>query len=612
MAFGDTKIVINSITYDNHSNNILVGVRKHSETEDSQTAEVVLNNSDKRFTDLNLRGLTAVISYDEGAGFTATPTLTVMTQDDITSNGQYQTVLTLVGIPDLLAEDKASKDFVHDATDTKTVKALLTEVLDGTAVSSALTATQTTMGSYYNLYSGGIIHVGQILFIPGRTVTSIQFYLKKVGSPNGNITFFMRPTDESWLEEKVLGDASTLTTSGVWYTATLDTARYVNDEVNIYCEYQDGTAPDDEGVGGAYVAIGYSSAAVVSDEWLVLRYATGGWNQYSDQDCGYKYGYTIAGIDCFTHTTSITATYDSEDSLINVYAPGSDFKIAEGDSRLDVVNRLLDYTACFKRAESDGALHVFVKPTSGNAYTSAKGEFYTDAVRKALVMPNRIVVKSFDFEDDGYTGAATSAASYALLPVTGAPIRTYVTGDAQAVSIAAAKITRLEVGSQVGSDLVPMTNYEQIWNYVTITNQWNGSTSTGNIAYLSRVSMGGQFQQFFSFGRQAKRGIAGIKPKREVRLEAEILDNTTLTWGMIKSLFGIIDENTDDIYEKLNLIHLILEDMGADIDVIKRDEGGTTEWVYKTVIQNQVESYILGDTVPNWNVTRQLRVPGKS
>ena len=108
MAFGDTKIVINSITYDDNSNNILVGVRTHPETEDSQTAVVVLNNADKWFTSLNLRGLTAVISYDYGAGYVASPALAVMTQDDITSNGNYQTVLSLVGLPDLLDTDTAS------------------------------------------------------------------------------------------------------------------------------------------------------------------------------------------------------------------------------------------------------------------------------------------------------------------------------------------------------------------------------------------------------------------------------------------------------------------------------------------------------------------------
>ncbi|KKM74743.1 hypothetical protein LCGC14_1397290 [marine sediment metagenome] len=612
MAYGDTKIVINSITYDNHSNNILVGVRKNPETEDSQTAEVVLVNADKRFTDLNLRGLTAVISYDYGSGYTATPTLTVMTQTDITSNGRYQTVLTLVGIPDLLSEDKASKDYLHDSTDTKTVEDLLTEVLDATPVASELTATQDTIDGFYNLHSGGIINVGQSRYIRQRTVKSIQFNLKKVGTPVGNVTFIMRPTDYSWTVTKVLSDASALTTSGTWYTATLDTERYVDDEVYIYCEYTSGQAPelDDDGTvldAGDYVAVGYSSTAVATDENLVLQYAEGGWNVFQDQDCGYKFTYDIAGIECFSHTTSITLTVDSRDSLINVYQPGSSFRINEGESRLDIVNRLLDYTACYKRVENDDAVHTFIAPTSGNSYTSDKGDFYTHANQKALVVPSKIVVKSVDFEDDGFTGSATSAASFAIRPITGAPIRATVTGSAQAASIAAANISRLEVNSQVGSSSVPMTNYEQVWNYVTVTNNWNGSTTTGNIAYLNQVSMGGNFQQFFSFGRQARRGIGGSPPKREVKTEEFILDNTTLNWGMIKNIFGIIDENTDDLYEKINVIFLALEKIGVKVDY--QEKGVTFEWVYSTLIQFLTDYYSLGEIVPRWQVTEQLIIP---
>ncbi len=602
MAFGDTKIVINSLTYDNHSNNILVGVRKHPETEDSQTAEVVLANADKRFSALNLRGLTAVISYDFGSGYTATPTLTVITQDDITSGGNYQTVLTLVGIPDLLSEDKASKNYDHPRTDTKTVKDLLTEVLDGTAVSSSVTAEQATTDSFYNFDgTGDDLHaVGESRYIRDTTVTTLSFYLKKVGSPTGDITFFIRPTDFSWTESKVLGDASTLSTSSVLKTVTLDTARYVDDEVIFYCEYTDGTASN-------YVAIAYNSAGVATGENLGLLYATGDWQYFSDQDCGYKFGYNIDGVDCFTHTTSRTATFDSESTLMDTYQPGDAFKIKEGESKLDVVNKLLNFVADYKRVESDDEVHFFTISTSGNSYTSDKGEFYTHTNRKALVVPNKIVVKSFD-EDDGYEGSATSAASFALLPITGVPVRAYVTGDAQAASIAADVIAKLEVNSQVGSDLVPMNNHEQIWNFVTVTNNWNGSTTTGNIAYLNRVSIGGQFQQFFSFGRQARRGIAGIKPKREVKLEhPPITDETIIRWGMIKEIFNIIDENTDDIYQRLNIIFSILETLGVKVDATDNDLSNNVE----KLLEGQIDSFslLVDGIMQRLQVTEQMTLP---
>ncbi len=605
MTYGDTKVVINSITYDNFSNNILVGVRKHPETEDSQTAEIVLNNADKRFTDLNLKGLTAVISYDQGSGLTATPALTVVSQDDITSVGRYQTVLSLVGIPDLLEEDKASKAYIHDATNTKTVKDLLTEVFDGTAVASTVTAEQATTDSFFNMYEGSIILVGQILHIKSRTVSSIQFYLKKVGSPTGDVIFYLRPLDESFLESKVLSDASALTTDGVWYEATFDTPRAVDEDVSIYCAYQDGDSNN-------YVAIGYNSTGVVAGEYLGLRYAVGEWNLYNGKngtpnlDCGYKYSYSGAGVDCFTHTTSYTAVFDSESSLMDTYQPRDSFEIKEGESRLDVVTKLLDYVSDLKRIESDNQPHFFTTPSSGNSYTSDKGEFYTHGNRKSLVIPNKIVVKSFD-DADGFEGSATSAASFALRPITGSPVRAYVTDNAQAQSVAEAVILRLEVNAQVGSSSVPMTNYEQIWNYVTVTNKWNGSTTTGNIAYLNRFSMGGHFQQFFSFGRQEKKGIAGMTPKREVKLEPTIPVDTTLKWNMISGLFEIIDENTDDIYERLNIIFAILENLGVKVDAINSDLSDNVD----DLLDEKVEtlSLYIAAVIERLHVTKELIIP---
>uniref|UniRef100_A0A6M3KCK0 Tail protein n=1 Tax=viral metagenome TaxID=1070528 RepID=A0A6M3KCK0_9ZZZZ len=608
MSYGDTKIVINSITYDNNSNNILVGVRKHDFTEDSQTAEVELNNADRRFTSLNLRGLTAVISYDRGSGYVATPTLTVVTQDDITAGGQYHTVLSLIGVPDLLKEDKASKEYLHARTDAKTVQDLITEVLSGTAVATTVTAEQLTMGSYYNLYGGDKIAVGQSKLIKDKTVSTISFSLKKVGSPTGDITFYMRPAaiegvgGWSWTESKVLGDASTLSTSVAWKTVTLDTSKYVDDQVVLYCEYQGGDSSN-------YVAIGYSSSGVAEGEYLGVLYATGDWQYYDDLDCGYKYGYSVAGVDCFTQRTAITPDFtgSATDALIDVYTPGDAFKIAEGESRADVIDKLLEWTSSYKRIESDGVMYFFVIPTSGNSYTSAKGDFYSHVNRKGLVVPNKIVVKSYDYEGDGYTGSATSAASYALLPITGSPVRAYVSGTTQANALAAAIIGRLEVNSQSGSATVYPANYEQIWNYVTVTNTWNGSTTTGNIAYLSIVSMGGRFEEFYSFGKQARRGISGLVPRREVKLEPVFGDDTVLKWGMIKGIFEAINDDSDDQWKVFNIIEGILEHMGVKVDAIDNDlSNNITKY-----LDGQVEglSVFLSGVMQKLQVTEQLRIP---
>jgi hypothetical protein len=579
MANGDTKIVINSITYDDNSNNILIGIRSDEETEDSRNVVAVLDNSDKRFSSLNLEGLTATLSYDYGTGYTATSPLTVITQDDITSGGNYQTVLGLSGDMDMISEDNASADYNHHWSSTKTVKDLLTEILDGQPVEEDLTEenlTGTGDAGYYHLYDG----IGQRITINGRTVKTLSFWLKKTGSPTGNITFYIRDADDLTVyNSKVLANASTLTTSYVKYTVTFTTPVEITAPCYIYPEYTDGDISN-------YISVKSSATDVYANSWSALLPAAGAWTENTTTDCVFSYTYSYAGISVFEDCQEYTATYDSDDSLIDTFMPVDAFKISEGESRLNVVNRLLDYTACYKRSEDDGEIHFFTKPTSGNEYTSNKGDFYNHANRKALVVPNKIIVKSYN-DSDGYSGSSTSAASFAKKPIIGSPVRAAVISDAQASSMAAAIISRLEVNSQVGSALVPMDNFEQIWNYVTVVNNWNGSTTTGNIAFISRRSIGGVFQQYFSFGRQAKRGIAGLKPKRDTRTQQEILDDTTLTWGKVKNIFSIIDENTDDIYDKLNTIFLNQQDIAKFIEALDLTVFGVSNLSDITIDENK-------------------------
>jgi len=662
MAAGDTKVVINSVTYTN--SDTLIAITNHSETEDSQTADLLLNNSDKVFTALNLRGLAAVISYDYGSGYVATAPLTVITQDDTYINGRLLTTLHLLGIPDLLAEDKASKDVLTDAADTKTVKDMLTEVLDGTAVVGDAEVTQTTSDTDLNL-DGDIVGGGQVIYIQERTVKSLSFRLKKFGDPNGDITFFIRSTgpSETLLVYKVWADANTLTTSYAWIKVTWTTPIYVNEEVRLYCTFTDGDASN-------YVAVEYNSASVVDDEYLAKLSSTAGWIDYADLDCAYKYEYQSAGVGCFAHCTALVATFDPHgthtggthatimtdsaaafkvdaligqviynttdgssgtitdnnattvtvvalaggsdnqweasdayiilDALMDVYTPKAAFKIAEGESRLSVVNRLLSYTGEVKRVEDDGKVHIFVPIVSGTSYdasyTTAVGHnMYSSTKRKALVIPNKIVVKSYD-DDDGYTGSATSAASYALLPVSSQPIRATVSGNTQAASLAAAMITRLEVNAQKGSANVPMELFTQIWDYTYVNHVWRGDTDAGNVSYLNRQVAGGIFRIFFSFGRQTTKGVAGTQPKKEGWWpDEELPDETVLRWGMLKGIFDEITKALVALDDDQTNIEQFLADIGADVSKLDRDivppvpfDGYT-----KTAIDAKLAAYLL-------------------
>ena len=71
----------------------------------------------------------------------------------------------------------------------------------------------------------------------------------------------------------------------------------------------------------------------------------------------------------FSHTVGFTATYDSEDSLIDSLIPADAFRISLNDTRLDVVKRLLYLCKAVGRIEDDGEVHIFAPAVDGPTWT---------------------------------------------------------------------------------------------------------------------------------------------------------------------------------------------------------------------------------------------------
>lgn len=109
---------------------------KYIEQPGSQTAQVILNNSDGALTSLNLRGYQGVISNgattSSGDEYSAKPPLTVIEQQLYSSRGLLICALTLVGLPDLLKQDKANVEYTPDSTNTDTVKTILSAIAGAT------------------------------------------------------------------------------------------------------------------------------------------------------------------------------------------------------------------------------------------------------------------------------------------------------------------------------------------------------------------------------------------------------------------------------------------------------------------------------------------------
>ena len=300
-------------------------IPSHEEREDSQTLQVICNNSDGYFTALTLQGWAAVIEWglvtSGGDEYSACAPLKVMSQSLSSGPGALLCYLTMAGIPNQLADDKASAKYFHHKSDTKTPKDLITEIASGQPVASELTEEQTTSDGYINLdgtQSDPLQAVGQRVSIPNRLVTKIAFRLKKTGSPAGtNVTFVIRQVaaPQAILASKTFPIAS-ITTSPTWCEATLTAAVQIDEEITwagstptggvwIYCENTDGTATD-------YVSVSWCSYGVKANEWGLYVHAGAGADDlgHTDEDCAVRYKYTFAGIDCFNHCTAYVVVYD--------------------------------------------------------------------------------------------------------------------------------------------------------------------------------------------------------------------------------------------------------------------------------------------------------------
>jgi len=108
---------------------------EHSEELYTYKAEVMLDNSDGALTGLDLKGYEGVISYGavaSGDEYSACAPLWVIGQRLESSQGRLVCILSLVGIPNLMAEDEASESYTPDEDDTETVKDLVNAILGAT------------------------------------------------------------------------------------------------------------------------------------------------------------------------------------------------------------------------------------------------------------------------------------------------------------------------------------------------------------------------------------------------------------------------------------------------------------------------------------------------
>ena len=133
---------------------------------------------------------------------------------------------------------------------------------------------------------GSYTWIGQRLTISNRQVTKLGLWLSKYGLPTGNITYqIRRVSDDGLIMEKVLCDASELTTDPTYYELTFDTPTIINEEVRIlaYFPYGDGSNA---------ARFGYKDSDVKANEYVTYKH-TDTWAEATTLDATYRYKYYL-------------------------------------------------------------------------------------------------------------------------------------------------------------------------------------------------------------------------------------------------------------------------------------------------------------------------------
>jgi len=191
----------------------------------------------------------------------------------------------------------------------------------------------------------------------------------------------------------------------------------------------------------------------------------------------------------YLHCDGIDYVWDDTDALATGYRPRDGFRVYTNGSRLAAVRRLLDFTCCVMRVEADGRLHFF-EPTTGGAafdhvFSLAAGShaFLQKIGRQTLVIPNRIEVMTPEDAPVSYSGAATDASSYALLPKVQYQVAA-VGSDTEAENVATAILSKYRLQAPAAKLTVPLAPDVQPFDYVKATDERLGDSVTGNVGLV--------------------------------------------------------------------------------------------------------------------------------
>ena len=196
-----------------------------------------------------------------------------------------------------------------------------------------------------------------------------------------------------------------------------------------------------------------------------------------------------ASLPCYSHCDDVPYSWDGTDALATEYRTRDGFRVYVNGSRLAALRRLLDFTTCAMRVESDGLLHFFQPMVCGDVYAHefsldpGAHAFLQKEGRQTLLIPGRIVVRTPEDWPIAYTGEATDSESYALMPRTQYQVAA-ADSNAQAGLIAESMLARHRLHSPVAKLTVPLAPQVQVLDYLRVSDARMGDSVSGNVGLV--------------------------------------------------------------------------------------------------------------------------------
>ena len=483
----------------------------HKEHPNSTKLEIELDNADKTLTALDFKGYQAVLSFglttSAGEEYSDTAPLKVIDQRFNSTSGRLSCILTCIGTKDLMSLDKALSYYQPDSTSTDTVKTILSAVLGGTLAPfthcTALTVVYDSEDALIDTY-----------------VPAAAFRIYKGESRLSVVNRLMRYTGCQWIMQE---DGYVHVFVPVISSATLTLRpNGAGDETNITLQTLSGTFHYDK------------VDEVVADENATMVYTSAiGWERdlyalpnHSSESGTIKSVKVYARCWAFGDPTQASlkiavktggTVYAGEEQTITISwanysttwalnpGTGLPWTWAEIDALQAGVSLRQCRTTGIVGQKATYCTQVFVEVTYGVDYeyalSSGYHTFFSKAYQNRLIIPNKVIVTSQADDDPQYSGEATDATSYALIPIT-KPYYTRLDSDAQGTAIAAAKIAQLQLDAEGGSATVPINVGAELLDFCKVIDAREGDTRTGNIGWIHRHynAAKGTWEMSFGFG----------------------------------------------------------------------------------------------------------------